>query len=336
MRSNHAIIQTMKLSDIGEFGLIQKLKDIAEKTNPPSALVLGIGDDAAAWKNEPGLTLATTDCLIEGIHFTLKTASWYDIGWKSMAVNLSDIAAAGGSARYALVTLGLPENTAVEDVLLLYKGMVDLGQMYGVSIAGGNISRAPCVFIDISLTGISSGNILKRSTAIPGNKIAVSGYLGAAAAGWKLLLQAPDSNRHSSLVKTFLRPEPRLKTGELLASGGITTAIDISDGLIADLGHICRQSRCNAVINTDNLPLHPEAIEYFGEKLAMEMALSGGEDYELLFCGDETLVNNIKAVSSVGISIIGEISSYGNGEINLANEKGDIPKLNKSGWQHFA
>ncbi len=326
----------MKLSDIGEFGLIQKLKEIAEKDNPSPALVMGIGDDTAAWQSEPGLTLASTDCLIEGVHFTLETTGWYDLGWKSLAVNLSDVAAAGGRARYVLVTLGLPRDIEVENVELLYNGLVELGKAHGVTVAGGDLSTAPCVFINISIIGMSGGEILTRSSARPGDMIALSGCLGAAAAGWKLLQQDPARERNSALVQAFLKPQPRLSTGELLLAKGVKAAIDISDGLAADLGHICEQSGVGAVVNINRLPLHPQAVELFGKQQAIEMALTGGEDYELLFCAPETMVRQVKNASAIPISIIGEITGNAGEGLKLVKEDSSTLALNRTGWQHFA
>jgi thiamine-monophosphate kinase len=326
----------MKLADIGEFALIQKLKEIAERTNPPAALVMGIGDDAAAWKSEPGLTLASTDCLVEGVHFTMETTNWYDLGWKSLAVNLSDIAAMGGRARYALVTLGLPRTVEVEGIMQLYSGMAELGKKHGVSIVGGDTSAASCIFINLSIIGNSSEKIMTRTSARPGDKVAISGYLGVAAAGWKLLQQDHLQNQDSPLIRAFLKPQPRLDTGELLLAEGVKTAIDISDGLIADLAHVCRQSKVSATIQTSQLLLHSEATKLFGKHTALEMALTGGEDYELLFCAEEPVINRVKARSNVSISIIGEITDDKRGNVNLVNEDGSAMILNAAGWQHFA
>jgi thiamine-monophosphate kinase len=326
----------MKLADFGEFGLIQKLKEIAERAKPPTALVMGIGDDAAAWKNESGLTLASTDCLIEGVHFTLETIGWYDLGWKSLAVNLSDIAAMGGQARYALVTLGLPRTVGVEGIMQLYSGMAELGEKHGVTIVGGDTSLASCVFINVSIIGKSNGKILTRASARPGDKIAICGCPGAAAAGWKLLQQDHLQNLDSPLIRAFLKPQPRLDTGELLLAEGVKTSIDISDGLNADLGHVCRQSRVSATVHINRLPLHPEAIGLFGKDAALEMALAGGEDYELLFCANEAVINRVKARSDIPISIIGEITDDNSGDVKLVNEDGSTMVLNMAGWQHFA
>jgi len=159
----------MKVSELGEFGLIDLLeKKIAESPAmqpPPGELIIGIGDDTAAWRGDDSVQLATVDSMVQDVHFSLETATWKEIGWKSLAINLSDIAAMGGIPDYALVALSMPENTAVEDVGALYEGMIELAGQSKVAIAGGNVSRSPVVSITVTVIGSSTGEILRRSTA---------------------------------------------------------------------------------------------------------------------------------------------------------------------------
>lgn len=278
----------MKVSELGEFGLIQAIsrliKESRDECSPAwQQLTIGIGDDAAAWRAEPGITLATTDCLIQSVHFTLDTTGWYELGWKAMAVNLSDIAAMGGRPRYALVALELPAETEVEDVMALYRGLLRLGHEHGVAIVGGDTNSADRVLISLAVTGQSGESLLTRSAARPGEVVAVTGCLGAAAAGWRLLKEKrPATEGDTPLRQAFLTPHPRLAEGELLVSEGVRAAIDISDGLVADLGHICQESGVGALIEVARVPQHPAARRLFGEE-ALGLALSGGEDYELLF-----------------------------------------------------
>ena len=185
----------MKVSELGEFGLIDLLaKMISSSQNnqlpPHQKLIIGIGDDAAAWHGDTSIQLATVDSLIQDVHFSLSTTTWKELGWKSLAVNLSDIAAMGGVPTYALVALALPGDTEVEDVTALYEGMLELANQSQVAIVGGNTCQAPEVSITITVLGSSrSKNILRRSTARPGDNIAVTGYLGSAAAGLEMLTQ---------------------------------------------------------------------------------------------------------------------------------------------------
>ena len=185
----------MKVSELGEFGLIDLLAKMvnASRDNQLASwhqLIIGIGDDAAAWQGDASIQLATVDSFIQDVHFPSGIASWQELGWKAMAVNLSDIAAMGGIPRYALVSLALPDNTEVEDVTTLYTGMLELAQQFGVAIIGGDTSSAPLVIINITILGSSQKrrqHILTRSAAKPGEQVAVTGYLGAAAAGLEML-----------------------------------------------------------------------------------------------------------------------------------------------------
>ena len=176
----------MKVWELGEFALIELIAGIVGKPSS-NDIVLGIGDDASAWRTEASIQIGTTDILIQDVHFTLKTVTWRDLGWKALAINISDIAAMGGKPSYALVSLGLPPETEVDSVAELYRGLMEIAAKYDVDICGGNISSAPVAIINLSVLGKASENILTRSAALPGDQIAVSGYLGQAAAGLKML-----------------------------------------------------------------------------------------------------------------------------------------------------
>jgi thiamine-monophosphate kinase len=330
----------MKLSEIGEFGLIgllaRLIEEKQEKNSPvQKRLAAGIGDDAAAWKNSQPLTLATTDCLVQDVHFRPGQGSWRDLGWKALAVNLSDIAAMGGTPEYALVTLGLPADTMVEDITELYEGMIEAANEYGVAIAGGDTTSSATLFISLILTGSAQKKLLRRSAARPGDLIAVTGYTGMAAAGMAQL----DSNTAASkaalpLTKAFLRPSPRLAEGRLILSASGCSAIDVSDGLIADLRHICAASKVGAVIQTSDVPIHPSLLELFPEQ-ALDMALGGGEDYELLFTASAKTIEKVKAESPTPVTVIGKITSDYPGIVRVLDSQGRDYPLKKSGWDHF-
>jgi len=335
----------MKVSELGEFGLIDLLAKMAysardNKQASWQQLITGIGDDAAAWYGEASTQLATIDSFIQDIHFTLGTVSWEDLGWKAIAVNLSDIAAMGGIPRYALVSLALPGHTEVEDVTTLYKGMIDLTQRFEVAIVGGDTSSAPLVAINITILGSTGGqdkHILTRSAAKPGDKVAVTGELGAAAAGVRMLnrkLQfSPEAT--TCFKKAFCHPSPRIAEGQLLVEQEVKTAIDISDGLMRDLSHICKASQVGARIEIDRVPIQPEVKANFGDR-ALELALSGGEDYELLFTGSTEVIDRVKKAASCPVTIIGEIVVDKAGEITLVDKRGKPFNLAKTGWEHFA
>jgi thiamine-monophosphate kinase len=323
----------VKVSELGEFGLIDLLAKMAGGED--ERLLIGIGDDAAAWQGDDSIQLASVDSFVQGVHFAPETTPWQEVGWKALAANLSDIAAMGGIPRYALVALSLPADSQVEDVAALYNGMLKLAKQYGVTIVGGDISRAPLVAIAITILGSSPmKNILTRSSARPGETVAVTGKLGAAAAGLEVLKSqrrlGPEAENR--LKNAFLHPTPRIAEGLLLAEQGVKTAIDISDGLVADLKQICRASRVGARIEVEHVPIEPAVKTVFGEK-ALELALSGGEDYELLFSASGEIIERVKKAASCPVTPIGEITA---GElVTLVDKEGRPFELERPGWEHF-
>ena len=331
----------MKVSELGEFGLIDLLAKMANapRDNQLASwrqLLIGIGDDAAAWQGDGSIQLATTDSLIQDAHFPSGIASWNELGWKAMAVNLSDIAAMGGLPRYALVSLALPDDTEVDDVTALYTGMLDLAQQWGVAIIGGNISHAPLVAITITVLGNSpKKHMLTRATARPGELIAVTGYLGAAAAGLEMLTKGLkfDSQATACFRQAFLHPYPRIAEGQILVEQGVKTAIDLSDGLISDLNQICKSSQVSARVEVERVPIEPTVKAHFGER-ALELALSGGEDYELLFTGRAEVIDRAKRKAAGPITVIGEIVAGKEG-VALVDSQGKPINLTKRGWEHF-
>ncbi len=334
----------MNISELGEFELIELLQHMVDDTRDNNLskhpeLVLGIGDDAAAWQGDVSIQLATTDVLVQDVHFNLDFTSWADLGWKAMAVNLSDIAAMGGIPQYALVSLSLPASTLVESVTDLYRGMIELAKRFDTIIVGGNISRAPQVILNITVLGTIgklTKHILTRSGAGIGDKIAVTGYLGASAGGLKILKKniKLDPESEKTLKQSYLRPSPRINEGQILVEQGVRSAIDISDGLIADLGHICKSSKVGARIEVSLIPVHPEVIKNFGEN-ALNLALSGGEDYELLFTAPPEVVNRVNNILSCPVTVIGEIIGDNPGNVLIMDENGQSIVTKSAGWKHF-
>ena len=331
----------MKVSKLGEFRLIDLLAKMISDAKvdrlAPDRPLIGIGDDAAAWRPDGSIELATVDTMVQDVHFTLDTISWQELGWKSLAINLSDIAAMGGVPEYALVALALPKDSAVSDVTALYDGMIKLARGSRTAIVGGNISRAPQVSVTITVIGRSlNGEILRRSAARPGDTIAVTGYPGSAAAGMEMLTQKlklkPEAEKY--LKSAFVHPVPRLAEGQALVKLGVKTAIDISDGLLSDLHHICKESKVSARVFAERLPVHPLMKGSFGDK-APGLALSGGEDYELLFTGSSAAVNKAKSELKCPVTAIGEITAGEPGKIDLIDVQGKAVKTGKTGWQHF-
>jgi len=334
----------MKVSELGEFGLIDLLAGMAygaqdRETAAWQQLILGIGDDAAAWQGDDSVQLVSVDSLVQDVHFSLDITSWEALGWRALAANLSDIAAMGGLPRYALVSLALPGDTEIEDVTALYRGMIELARQFEVAIVGGDISNAPLLVLNITVLGNTrkgDEHMLTRSAARPGDRVAVTGYLGGAAAGLEMLtgnLQFPPEAT-DSLKKAFLQPYPRVIEGQVLVEHGVRAAIDTSDGLIADLNHICQASQVGARIEIDRVPIQPAVKVSFAGR-AVELALSGGEDYELIFTARAGVIDKVKAAVSLPITVIGEITADRVGEITLIDGKGNPVSLPKTGWEHF-
>lgn len=325
----------MKVWELGEFGLIELIANIVGKPSKHD-LILGIGDDTAAWRTEKSVQLGTTDILIQDVHFTPSTITWRDLGWKALAVNISDIAAMGGTPSYAMVSLGLPLETEVDSVAELYRGMKELAKLYNVAIVGGNISRARMVIVDISMIGEASKRLLTRSAASPGDQIAVTGYLGQSAAGLRMLKSGLklDKKTTALLREAHLHPTPRVAEGQILVRYGVKAAIDLSDGLISDLSHICKASRVGAKIWTNKLPIHPSTRAAFKVE-ALELALSGGEDYELLFTAKSKVIDKVNNFMSIPVTVIGEIVRDHVGQIKVVDKQEKIVERSKRGWDHF-
>ena len=337
-----AIIPPMRLSDLGEFGLIDLIRAASARyvdsgRTPWPEVLVGIGDDAAAWRSNDRIQLATTDTLVQDVHFDLRVISWEELGWKALAVNLSDIAAMGGIPEYALLSLALPAELEVEDITKLINTMMSLASEFEVAIVGGNIATAPNVVITVTIIGRSKGRImLQRSTASPGDQIAVTGYVGSSAAGLEMLKGATISDPHvrNALRQAHFRPMPRVREGQILIEQGVRTAIDISDGLVADLDHICESSKVYARINIEQVPVHPAVRAHFPNH--QELALSGGEDYELLFTADKAATASAKQALNCPVTVIGDITDQRSPtRVTVVDNRANIIPYTKGGWNHF-
>ena len=326
----------VKVSELGEFGLIELLAKIAGRTG--GDVLVGIGDDAACWHSDASIQLATSDALIQDVHFTLNTTTWRELGWKALAANLSDIAAMGGLPQYALVSLGLPGDTEVENVTELYQGMVELTHLFDVAIVGGDVVAAPIVVLSLAVVGTAqTGHIMNRSAAAPRERIVVTGFLGASGAGLVMLQSGLDFDKATatSLREAHLKPNPRVVEGQTLARYGVRAAIDLSDGLVSDLTQLCKASGVGARIFADQIPVHPLVYHSFGDD-AINLALSGGEDYELLFTASTEVISQVREAMPCPITVIGEIVEEEPGKMRLFDKHGNEATLEKKGWEHFA
>ncbi|MRR54334.1 MAG: thiamine-phosphate kinase [Deltaproteobacteria bacterium] len=324
------------LTDLGEFGLIDL---IARKVRPSSVVHIGIGDDAAAFHWQPHcLALATTDMLVEGVHFDLSFCDPFRLGRKALAVNLSDIAAMGGRPRSFLLSLAIPNEFSVDFINDFSSGLLEIAEEFGVTLIGGDtcVSRSGLV-IGITLYGEQEEQkVTQRGTARPGESIFVTGYLGDSALGLKLLQRGL---RQGEVIDRHLDPTPRVHEGLALAEAGLTCSmIDISDGLLSDLGHITGKSAMGARLHLDKIPLSREYSAHFGSESQERylLALGGGEDYELLFtapayrkCEIEMLFRKL----GTPVSEIGEITSVPG--IRLFSAEGETLQGIAPGYDHF-
>ncbi len=329
----------MKLKDIGEFGLIDLIKKGI--TLQGEQVLMGIGDDTAVIKGEGGnLILLTCDALVEGVHFDLSCTSYRELGWKAMAANLSDIASMGGMPQYALVTLCLPPSTDSIGVEELYRGMRELGERFGVNIVGGDTVSSPVLTISLTLTGeVEEDHLVTRSGAKPGYSLLVTGTLGGSAGGLELL---KDEKTHpqgtEEIIHRHLTPMPRLREARLLVGELKPSAmIDISDGLVADLFHLATESEVGAEIWIEKIPLHPGlagAANFLGQS-PYDLALYGGEDYELLLALSSDQVQKAKKLlQETGLTLIGQILPPQQGLV--ISEEGRRSPLRVRGYDHFS
>jgi thiamine-monophosphate kinase len=272
----------MRLGSLRERELVAAIR--RDFPQSKRGLVLGIGDDAAVIKTGGADLLLTTDLLIEDAHFTTAIHPPFLLGRKSLNVNVSDIAAMGGRPKFALLGLGLRPDLAEAWVEDFFSGFKAAAADEGVALIGGDVSGSKKICVSVTLIG-EGERVIRRSGARPGDLIFVSGCLGLAAAGLKLLrrgLRLGKDPRADILLRAFLDPVPRVRLGRALAEGGLASAmLDTSDGLSVDLLHLCEESRCGADIELERLPLAPE-LRLFNRS-PRNLALHGGEDYQLLF-----------------------------------------------------
>ncbi len=334
----------VQIRDRGEFELIKLLTHDLPGT---PQLVVGVGDDCSVYEiSKNRYLLATCDMLIEGVHFSKRTASPFLIGCKAMACSLSDIAAMGGEPLFALVSIGLPETTTEEFVQDLYVGIRSMCRDYQVVLAGGDTVRSPDkIVIDVSMIGeCPGGTFVLRSGAKAGDAIVVTGSLGDSAAGLDLLegkLSDSDTERRSELIEAHLAPEPRCEQGKYLAENfEIHAMIDLSDGLAGDLAHICESSKLGARVHADKLPVSKTLADFCWNSGVnpLQYALSGGEDYELLFTLAprelKRLMSEWPEEFDVPLVHIGEMDKAVTG-IHLVATDGSGRPLDVRSFEHF-
>lgn len=303
-----------------EHALVRAIRAAAGRGD---GVAVGIGDDAAVLEPTAGARLvATTDLLLEDVHFRRRWAEPADLGWKALAVNVSDIAAVGARPRWALVALACPATTAAEEVEAFYEGVFALGAEHDVAVVGGDTSASPAGWlVNVTVLGEAQGPPLLRRGAGPGDVLAVTGTLGRAAAGLAVLERgtapaALDPDALAETTRAHLRPRPRVAEARwLAAAGGVTALIDLSDGLATDAGHIAEESGVAVRIEVARLPI-AESTRRVARALRQDpvaWAAAGGEDYELLLaCPPEAfgrLADGLRAATGTPLTRIGEVAA---------------------------
>ncbi len=328
------------LSSLGEFGLIDRIRLRFTQPQHPD---LGIGDDAALLSPSVGRQLVvSTDLLAEGVHFDMDFGPAQLLGRKSLAVNLSDIAAMGAVPRWFFLSLAIPTGFPLETVEGLLDGLAEQAAAHNCILAGGDTCGSKDgLTISVTIMGEQRPElILKRSGAQSGDEVWVSGTLGDSALGLRLLMEGFRlGSDHDFLLLRHLDPSPRCVLGEKLADSGLVHAmIDISDGLLADLGHICEQSGCGAEIHLEKIPISPafKANTNSLPSFPWHLTVSGGEDYELCFTAapsDHAAILELAKTAGIQVSVVGKVTNSGQVKAIFPDGKNFQPSA--SGYTHF-
>ena len=327
----------MRIHQIGEFGLIDRLAARLAATD--ESVVVGIGDDAAVVSYAAGAhVVTTTDMLVEGVHFRRDTIGDRQLGWKAIAVSISDIAAMGGRPRHAVVSLAIPVDTDVERIEELYVGMDEVCRAYGMHIVGGDVVKTDGPFvISVTVMGeVEAGRALLRSGAQPGDLLFVTGTVGGSAAGLDSILEGGQTEE--ALLRFHQRPLPQVRAGRLLLESGACTSLnDVSDGLSSESNEIAKMSGVHLVIEGDKVPLHPSVTQYAAQRGIdpLEWALFGGEDYQLVGTLDPTgadRASSLFAKEGLSLTVIGRVEA-GHG-VSLLRQ-GEWQELIPKGFNHF-
>lgn len=330
----------MTVRKLGEIGVIRLFREAAEPAR--GELDVGIGDDCAVLKCCDKKLALSCDAMVEGTHFLRGKIAPEQLGWKALAAALSDLAAVGARPLAALLVLGLRGTESVRFVSRLRDGVVRCARRYKTPLAGGDTVRSPQGLL-LSFTvigGAGAGRLVLRSGARPGHLVAVCGCLGESAAGLSLLLEKQrgvTARLRRRLLRAHFEPRPQLETGSRLAALGASAMIDTSDGLLRDLGHICRESGVGADIELDRVPVSRDLVRFAEQRGRdpLDFALDGGEDYRLLFClppAKWARLERVRLPSGERPVVIGRIAERGG--IRLFH-RGRPARRRIGGFEHF-
>ena len=346
------------VSEVGEFGLIDRLHDRLGDYADARDLVVGIGDDAAVYRvggagadGPSRVHVVTTDALVEGVHFDRTYVPLRALGWKAVAVNVSDVVAMNAEPRFATIALGLPNNLSVEGAEALYQGVAEACERYGLAVVGGDTTASARLTITVTVVGeAEEAAVVTRGGAVPGDLLCVTGDLGGAAAGLQVLLAgkeamgaggdgaervAPDLTEFATVVERQLMPQARLDRVRQWAEAGVrpTALIDVSDGLASEAHHLSQAGTVGAVIDGGLLPIHVQtalAAQRFDAR-AEAYALYGGEDYELLFTVPEAEAPKLDPAT---YAVVGQVVEPDEGVVLRLPDGNRVP-LQAGGYKHY-
>jgi thiamine-monophosphate kinase len=323
----------MKLREVGEFPFLQRLR---RRVPSDPRVLLGIGDDCAALAL-PGTTVITTDAMIENVHFRRAWSTFSMVGEKAFASNASDIAAMGADPTFALLSLGAPQDCEVEELDSFFDGFLRAAETCRVALIGGNMSAAPCFMISVTLLGHAAHRVVQRAGAQVGDDVYITGTPGDSTLGLRMLQEGRDDDPARAVKARFLTPTARVTVGREVAARDLATAmIDVSDGVLQDLGHLCAASRVGALIEAPLLPLSSAYRALLGEQ-DWSCALTGGEDYELLFAAPVSCRTAVAALAQecdCAITRIGRIVPQADG-LRVNGPDGAPYIAARTGYDHF-
>jgi thiamine-monophosphate kinase len=318
--------------DLTEDQLLAAIRRVLSGAGPE--VIVGPGDDAAVVRSGAGELVLTTDAMVEGVHFRNELTTARDLGYKAIAVSVSDVAAVAASPRFALCALTLSDEVDAAWVMELAGGMRECCDEFALSLVGGNLSRGGEISIVVTVTGeVVPGRAVRRGGARPGDRVVVTGSLGGSAAGLRLATQRSWSDDERDALRRYMRPTPRVGEAVVLSSHGVTSMMDISDGLAIDLSRLCGASGTGARVEVARVPVHPAATQ--------AEALGGGEDYELLATlPDGGAIDEARSElrEGFGVSLTdigGIIEGKGVGALVAIDEDGAASPLTIEGWDHF-
>ncbi|HEY8339235.1 MAG TPA: thiamine-phosphate kinase [Egibacteraceae bacterium] len=334
------------MSSPAEFALIARLAPHLAASGDDlaagAAVVVGSGDDAAVLRLGDGDLCVAVDVVVDGVHVRRDLSSPADVGWKAVAVNCSDLAAMGATPLAAVVGLCRPPSLPAADVEALYAGAAEAGRRWGLALVGGDTTRAEQLSVSVTVLGtVARGRAVTRAGARPGDVLVCAGALGAAAAA--LTAVAAGQQPPATLLAAHRRPRALVEAGRALAAAGATAMIDVSDGLGADVGHVCEASGVRALLRWEDLPLAPGAVATARAAGAdpVDVVVGGGEDYALVAAvPPERAAAAVSAARDAGdapVAVVGEVLPAGDGpRVALASVDGTIRDVTSSGWDHYA